>query len=70
MLQQPGLRIAIQLQIQTLDPELELPREFVLPDPRRERGHAADLSCGLARRFRCTRSSEIAAGVIPDMREA
>jgi hypothetical protein len=35
MLQQPRLRLAIQLQIQTFDPELELPREFVLPDPRR-----------------------------------
>jgi hypothetical protein len=48
-------------------------RELQLAEPAVERGlrrHALFLSSGRKPRFRCTSSSEIAAGVIPGMRDA
>src|SRR6266852_5261765 len=49
----------------------EAPVQFRLRSPRRHQcRHAADLSGVRTPRFRWTSSSEIAAGVIPEMREA
>src|SRR5882672_2508701 len=49
---------------------VQLPGELALLRRRRQRAHAADRSRDPERRFRCTSSSEIAAGVIPEMRDA
>src|SRR6266446_6945930 len=48
----------------------EAPVQVRLRSPRHQCRHAADLSGVRSPRFRWTRSSEIAAGVIPEMREA
>jgi len=48
----------------------EAPVQFGLRSPRHQCRHAADLSGVRTPRFRWTSSSEIAAGVIPEMREA
>src|SRR5260221_10591718 len=48
----------------------EAPVQVRLRSPRHQCRHAADLSGVRTPRFRWTRSSEIAAGVIPEMREA